>query len=499
MICDLESLSIGARLRRNVGRDHQKCTAIRRSRVRVSVSPHHSWAQNPSRFVDSSACKTQVRAQLYDSHVAALPNRQYSCLRGCFIDPKKLVDERQCSQVAIPFLWMVYLMDLLLLPHSSKTELADVYRRALRSSTHLYIVSAYLTHWDIDEDLGKQCETFTFIVGKDFGITRIAACKQVLKWLPTKWHEEFLVAEGIVGFHPKAVFWRELDGSCYALVGSSNLSRAAFSSNHEANGYSPISKRTFRAAEKWIENLASKCTTLDANWLAGYQEAKQPPKPKRQGRHDQDDDGAVFELTLPNPRTLSQLSQVLDRRRAQMRQFTRIRSDLEKAFQAAAAKKNWRESDNNRFYDHLNDLWSHHRGNRFQGAGWERQGKNSNFQELAISVVRVLKATEISRDRVVMLEIDRLDSIGITTRGALFSEMLCQFFPKRYYVLNSPIREWLGGTGVDTVRGASQGANYIRSARLLRVALSRAKTYPAKNLAELDAVIWRQRNPNAAI
>ncbi|VVP61272.1 hypothetical protein PS870_06302 [Pseudomonas fluorescens] len=390
-------------------------------------------------------------------------------------------------------------MDLLLLPQSSKVELADVYRRALRSSTHLYIVSAYLTHWDIEEDLGKQCETFTFIVGKDFGITRIAACKQVLKWLPEKWHEEFLVAEGIVGFHPKAVFWRELDGSCYALVGSSNLSKAAFSSNHEANGYSLISKKTFRAAEKWIENLASNCATLDANWLAGYQEAKQPSKPKRQGRHDEDDDGAVFELALPNPRTLSNLDEVLARRRAQMREFAKFRSDLDKAFRAASDKKNWRASDDARFYDQLNGLWSHYRRNRFQGAGWERQGKSSNFQELAISVVRVLKATEMSRDRVVRLEIDRLDSAGVTTRGALFSEMLCQFFPKRYYVLNGPIREWLQGTGVDTVRGASQGANYIRSARLLRVALSRAKTYPAKNLAELDAVIWRQRNPNVAV
>lgn len=390
-------------------------------------------------------------------------------------------------------------MDLLLLPQSSKTELADVYRRALKSATHLYIVSAYLTHWDIEESLGKQCETFSFIVGKDFGITRIAACKHVLEWLPEKWHEEFLVAEGIVGFHPKAVFWRELDGSCYALVGSSNLSIAAFSSNHEANGYSVVSKKTFRAAEKWIENLAAKCTTLDANWLAGYQEAKQPPKPKRQGQNDESDDGAVFVLTLPNPKILPKLNEVLARRRMQMREFSKTRSDLEKAFRAAAIKKNWSEKDNTKFYDQLNDLWCHHRNNRFQGAGWERQGKSSNFQELAKSVVRVFDATEMSRDRVVRLEIDRLDSAGVTTRGALFSEMLCQFFPDRYHVLNDPIRQWLQGTNADTVRGASQGANYIRSARLLRVALSRAKTYPAKNLAQLDAVIWRQRNPNTPV
>ncbi|HDS1693026.1 phospholipase D family protein [Pseudomonas putida] len=390
-------------------------------------------------------------------------------------------------------------MDLLLLPQRSKTELADIYRRAFRNSTHLYIVSAYLTHWDIEEDLGRQCETFTFIVGKDFGITRIAACKQVLKWLPEKWHEEFLVAEGIVGFHPKAVFWQEVNGSCYALVGSSNLSKAAFSSNHEANGYSRISKTTFRAAEKWIENLANNCATLDSNWLAGYQEAKQPSKPKRPGRQDGDDDGAVFELELPNPKSLSRLDQVLARRRGQMRQFAKFRSELEAAFRAAADKKNWKASDDAKFYAQLNSLWCYDHQNRFQGAGWERQGRSSNFQQLAISLVKVLNAKEISRDRVVRVEIDHLASAGVSTRGALFSEMLCQFFPKRYFVLNSPIRDWLLATGADRVRGASQGANYIRSARLLRIALSRAKTYPAKNLAELDAVIWRERNPHAAL
>ncbi|MFJ3449682.1 phospholipase D family protein [Pseudomonas sichuanensis] len=391
-------------------------------------------------------------------------------------------------------------MDLLLLPDSSKATLADVYRRAFRRSTHLYIVSAYLTNWDIEEELGKQCETFTFIVGKDFGITRKAACLQVLSWLPKKWHEEFLVAEGIVGFHPKAMFWREVGGSCYALVGSSNLSNAAFSANHEANGFSLISKKNFSAAEEWIEQVAHNCATLDANWLAGYQEAVQPPKPKHPAQSDEEGDSAgVYDLMLPDPKVLAGLKDVLGRRREQMLQFAATRSQLESAFRSASEKTKWDESDSLRFYDALNSLWSYYKGNRFQGAGWERQGRNSNFQELARSVVRVLDATEISRDRVVRLEIDRLASAGVRTRGALFSEMLCQFFPEDYYVLNSPIRHWLQGTGVSKVRGATQGANYIRSARLLRIALGRAKKYPAKNLAELDAVIWRHRNPDAAI
>ena len=158
-------------------------------------------------------------------------------------------------------------MELLLLPASSGKSLKDIYHRAFVQSEELYIVSAYLTHWEVEEDLGSQCRSFRFIVGKDFGITRKAACEKVIGWLPKEFENDFLAAEAIQGFHPKAVFWRELDGKCYALLGSSNLSKAAFSTNHEANGYSPLSERSFAAAVKWITDLSQSCVTLDQNWL----------------------------------------------------------------------------------------------------------------------------------------------------------------------------------------------------------------------------------------
>lgn len=390
-------------------------------------------------------------------------------------------------------------MKLLLLPQSSGTVLQDVYNRALRKSIHLYIVSAYLTHWDIQDKLGDQCESFTFIVGKDFGITRKSACQNVLDWLPEERKSDFLAAEAIDGFHPKAAFWRELDGTCHALVGSSNLSKAAFSSNYEANGYSAISEEMFEAAEQWIEQLAGKCVSLDAHWLARYREAIQPRKPRGpdESGDERQEDEAVFDLMLPDPSKLKRHANVLVRRRQQMRLFKQIKSDLENHFRTAARARLWGENKNLAFYVRLNYLWSLNTGNRFQGLGWERQGRGSNFQELARRMVRVMDAKTLSRDRVVRGEIDRLRQLGVNTRGALFSEMLCQFFPTQYYVLNSPIRHWLQGTGVARTRGATQGVNYIRSARLLRTALSRAKDYPAKNLAELDAIIWLENNPNA--
>ncbi|WP_248795882.1 phospholipase D family protein [Pseudomonas sp. MWU13-2105] len=390
-------------------------------------------------------------------------------------------------------------MKLLLLPKRSGTELQDVYRRALRESTHLYIVSAYLTHWDIKGDLGHQCESFKFIVGKDFGITRKAACEDVLRWLPSDRHDDFLAAEAIDGFHPKAVFWRELDGKSYALVGSSNLSKAAFSTNYEANGYSLISDETFKAAEQWIEKLANMCVTLDENWIRRYREAIQPKKPKSPDTSETEgeDDGAVFELILPDPHTLKRYAAVLARRRQQMRLFKSVRPDLETLFRTTARARAWNPSRNLDFYGNLNELWSLHTGSRFQGLGWERHGRGSNFQELARSLVRILDAQVVSRDRVVKVEIDRLHHIGVNTRGALLSEMLCQFFPKQYHVLNKPVRDWLRDSSLDRVRGATEGENYIRCARLFRIALERAKDYPAKNIAQLDALIWLESNPDS--
>jgi len=390
-------------------------------------------------------------------------------------------------------------MELLLLPKRSGIELQDVYRRALRESTHLYIVSAYLTHWDIEEELGSQCESFKFIVGKDFGITRKAACEDVLEWLPPDRHDDFLAAEAIDGFHPKAVFWKELNGKCYSLVGSSNLSKAAFSTNYEANGYSLISDKTFNAAEQWIETLTDKCVTLDENWIRRYREAIQPKKPKSPDTSEAEgeDDGAVFELVLPDPHTLKRYAAVLARRRQQMRLFKSVRPDLETLFRTTARARAWNPSRSLDFYANLNELWSLHTGSRFQGLGWERQGRGSNFQELARSLVRILDAQVVSRDRVVKVEIDRLRHNGVNTRGALLSEMLCQFFPTQYHVLDKPVKDWLRHSDLDRVGGATEGENYIRSARLFRIALNRAKDYPAKNIGELDALIWLQSNPDA--
>ncbi|WP_145156304.1 phospholipase D family protein [Pseudomonas oryzihabitans] len=383
-------------------------------------------------------------------------------------------------------------MDLILLPKKPEgLSLEKIYHRALSRSKELYIVSAYLTEWGIEEPLGDQCESFLFIVGKDFGITRKNACRTVLGWLPADRHQEFMVAESINGFHPKAMFWRELDGKCYALLGSSNLTKAAFSTNYEANGFSVISDEQFEFSSEWIEQVHGVSVTLDETWLNKYEEARQPAGGGKTEADAPVDGGEVYHLPLPAIRKLKGYQRVLEQRRDQMKIFRRRKAELEALFRTSSKARNWNEARSDDFYYKLSSLWFFgEEGSRFQGKGWERKGRNSDFRELSKSLVRVLDASFASRDSVVIREINRLTQLRIPTRGALFSEMLCQFFPKHYFVLNSPVRNWFVGLDFSFPRGISKGERYVNRARLLRAALDRAENYPAKNLAELDCIIW---------
>lgn len=383
-------------------------------------------------------------------------------------------------------------MQLILLPRKSDgLSLEKIYQRALSRSKELYIVSAYLTEWEVKEALGSQCESFLFIVGKDFGITRKHACRSVMKWLPADRHQEFMVAESITGFHPKAMFWRELDGKCYALLGSSNLTQAAFSTNYEANGFSSITDEQFELASTWVEKIHGVSVTLNEAWLDKYQEARQPA---RQSSSKADKNRAteeVFHLPLPAVSELNGYQPFLDQRREQMKAFRNNKADLEALFRTTSRARLWNEARSDDFYYKLSSLWYFGEdGSRFQGKGWERTGRNSDFREFSKSLVYVLDAPFASRDKVVIREINRLTALGVPTRGALFSEMLCQFFPKHYFILNRPVRDWFASLDTGSPRGLSKGERYVNSARLLRAALKRADSYPAENLAELDCIIW---------
>lgn len=89
-----------------------------------------------------------------------------------------------------------------------------------------------------------------------------------------------------------------------------------------------------------------------------------------------------------------------------------------------------------------------------------------------------------------MKVIDRLKAKRIPTRKSLLSEMLCHFFPARYPLWNSKIVDWLNWSEFTPARGTTQGERYLAVARYLRAALAAEPDYPARDLAELDRLIW---------
>jgi len=372
-------------------------------------------------------------------------------------------------------------MKVLLHSPDLKSEISGIYRKAFSNAIELYVVTAYLTDWDSSLVINESCESFRLIVGKDFGITRKLACSKVMDWLPAERKIQFLVADNIAGFHPKAIFWKEANDKWFALIGSSNLTKAAFESNYEANFYSEIDEESYLEAKYWIGEITEKSVVVSEDWLDQYIEGKAPIKKKKLNSTGKGE--PIVSLILPTP--VGAKAQVKERRK-QISIHESLKASLSDLFTQCAHGK----ISSSDFYELLPELWSWDLGNRLQGKGWERQGKASDFKELSISYLRIVKALDFERDDVVVREIDRLKALKVSARTAFFSEILCLTFPDKYPVLNKPIWAYLGDIQFRAPKGASQGAAYVDLAKKLRLSLRENISHPAKNLAELDTVIW---------
>ena len=148
-------------------------------------------------------------------------------------------------------------MDIYLHPMNEKMDknLTGIYETAISDAVELFIVSAYLTEWCPTSKLNKDCDEMLFIVGTDFGITRKIACQNVLNWLPKNMKSDFLAADGISGFHPKLMIWKTKKESYNLVLGSSNLTQAAFSTNYEANILTAISIEQYEVIKKWVYSI----------------------------------------------------------------------------------------------------------------------------------------------------------------------------------------------------------------------------------------------------
>jgi len=348
-------------------------------------------------------------------------------------------------------------------------------------AVELYVVTAYLTEWDSSLELNANCKRFRVIVGKDFGITKKSACNDVMKWLPAERKSQFMVADEISGFHPKAIFWKSKDGKFFSLIGSSNLTRAAFETNYEANIFSEITSEDFDHAVTWVKEIEALAVVVSEDWLDEYQEGD--PSPKKGRNNEGGKTGQIKPLDLPKP---SGSKKQVEGRRKQLSAHMSLKKDLYKLFLRCSKG----EISSSEFYERLPSLWSWDSGNRLQGLGWERQGKGSDFKALSASFIRISNANKGDRDDTVVRELDRLSSLKNSARRAFFSEILCLTFPDKYPVLNKPVYAYLSGIKFRPPKGSSEGAAYLDLAKKLRISLAKNPKHPAKNLAELDSVIW---------
>ena len=198
-------------------------------------------------------------------------------------------------------------------------SLINLYDRAVSEAVELFIVSAYLTEWKPKRNINKHCEELSFIVGTDFGLTRKDACKAVLSWLPKEMKSDFLAADKISGFHPKLVLWKTRTGECHLVLGSSNLTQAAFSTNYEANAFLTIPEGQYEEIKDWVYSIRLQCSPISEDWLEGYKEAD------KTGQAHEGKKSAVITLSLPSG---EDINKAIKHRKAQQKTFMGIRDAL---------------------------------------------------------------------------------------------------------------------------------------------------------------------------
>lgn len=371
----------------------------------------------------------------------------------------------------------------LLLNPIDADRMAAVYKVAATKSTDLLVATAFLTEWPIKVKLNKGCNSLLILIGTDFGLTRKNALHKLLTWIPPEKKSNVLAvprfAEG--SFHPKIVAWRDVDAKSYALIGSSNLTNAAFDTNYEANICQEISDKEFAAIRQWLRTIAENSQVITSDWIKSYKESNRVGfgGAKQRKSHD----GHVIDLQIKVLR--KHRKRVLERR-AQQGSFREIRRQISNLTERCANG----ELSNSVFWTSFWNLWANHRS-RFQGSGIQISGKNANWRQACISLLRIINGPNdiFDLDNIVQAEIDYLCRKKNPVRGAWLSEMLCHYFPKQYPLNNKPVKQWLRMKKWKAQRGSTEGSKYVELARKLRITLKHNDKL--QSLAELDSVIWQ--------
>jgi len=365
---------------------------------------------------------------------------------------------------------------------TSDSLLYDDYVSAFESADEIFVLSAYLRDWKKFK-ISDNCKNATLIVGKDFGITRKKALSNALAW--KKEYDDichFFVADKINGFHPKIVMWKQSDKR-FLIIGSSNLTVAAFETNYEANLKIKIDEKRYQEISNWVSDILGKSRPVDKKWIDAYQEASIPNHPPSPSPIITS--STIGNLTLPK---FPGLAKAIAERKERIYAFEGIRIELEQTITACALG----EISQDDFYNWLIHNWNGQKW-KFQGNGiFRRNKKTTNWQMLCISLKQCITAGD-NRDATVQTEYDKLEkSQQVEVRKSFLTEMLCHFFPDDYPLWNEPVTTWLTKSGITKNRpkGLSKGEKYIWISKQLRSSIQQNPNYQAANLAELDHVIW---------
>ncbi|RYH67208.1 MAG: hypothetical protein EON54_04395, partial [Alcaligenaceae bacterium] len=349
-------------------------------------------------------------------------------------------------------------------PHSwlgeNPPKLIDLYERAFSTAREIRVVSAFLTEWPENIKLNSACTYFRLVVGVDFGTTRHAALTNAVRWVPKRFGGCVFAFLGAgINFHPKAVLWKE-GNSGFLLIGSSNLTRAAFNSNVEANVVIPLTEKEYERAVVWIDEISLRSIPVNKAFLSDYKEAPVQRGGRASGGLERDDRSPSFDLNLAltGKRKIAKFQECLKLRRIQRLSFdAKAKKPIQALIRDAAEQTLWNEGKNLQLYENLRSYWAKNSNTRMGGSGWVIKGKHSVLQEMCKSLVSVFDAAAAQRDEVVGFEIERLQAAAIPTRRALLSELLCHFYPMKYPVLNAPVRKWISGVGFDKGARRSDG------------------------------------------
>ena len=157
------------------------------------------------------------------------------------------------------------------------------------------------------------------------------------------------------------------------MIGSSNLSKAAFSNNCEANVMTEISSHDFARLSAWLDSVSTDSSPISQDWIQHhYTEAKVTYKGKKA-------DNSVLQIKPSDlPRESACARAVRDNRHKQA-----TFHEIAKPVRAAAVRRARGKISRNQFWRTFWKLWAHHKS-RLQGSGLQFAGKSAKWEGLVV-------------------------------------------------------------------------------------------------------------------